>query len=248
MSNLIIDIGNSRIKAAIFDNDKIVHFTTFDSLDIVEIKHLLTHYPQINHAIVSSVRKDSSQLLSDLSNHLEFVLELDLETLLPIDNLYETPQTLGKDRIAAAVGASYLYSGRNVLVIDAGTAITYDFVNEYNQYEGGYISPGLTMRFKALNHFTEKLPLVEALPPGYIPGNNTLNSIAGGVQYGLLGELEYVIGLYSGYNDDLIVIITGGDRNYFEKLLKNHKFVALEITLIGLNRILNFNIEINKQE
>ena len=241
MQNLVIDIGNTRTKIAIFEKGKMVISFAIDSFSKKDFDELIADYKTIRCAIVSTVRNDSQQLINYLKEKLEFVIELDHTTPLPIQNCYETPKTLGKDRIAAAVGANKKYPNRNILIIDAGTAITYDFVNHKNDYLGGFITPGLNMRFKALHQFTDKLPLLKATSPEYFQGNNTNSSIMGGVQLGLEGEIDRIIHHYSSAVDELIIILTGGDTNYFEKLLKNYKFVALEITLLGLNTILESN-------
>lgn len=241
MLNLVIDIGNTRTKIALFNQGELMISFPAVSFTPNELELLLKEYPNIERAIISSVKEKQEELLSALKNLIPFVVELDHNTLLPIENRYETPKTLGKDRIAAAVGANKLFPNQNILVIDAGTAITYDFVNEKNQYEGGFITPGLSMRFRALNHFTDRLPLLKPEIPQEYKGNNTNNSIMGGIQYGLMGELKQMIQYFSNFNGELTIIITGGDTNYFEKLLKNHKFVKSEIILLGLNTILEFN-------
>ncbi|HPR60245.1 MAG TPA: type III pantothenate kinase, partial [Prolixibacteraceae bacterium] len=176
-----------------------------------------------------------------VSQHIPYCIVLDHNTPIPIENHYQTPQTLGKDRLAAAVGANYVYPNTNLLIIDAGTAITYDFVNNSNQYKGGFITPGINMRFKALHHFTQKLPLLQAIAPQHIEGINTELSIIGGIQYGIEGEAKQIIEHFKLGTNKLMIILTGGDTKYFEKLLKNYKFVALEIILLGLNIILEFN-------
>lgn len=238
--NLIIDIGNTRTKVAVFSNGEMVKSFPTDTFNRKDLLELTDDYP-IDAAIVSSVRFDSSDTINWLKEEIPYVLELNHTTPLPIENCYATPETLGKDRIAAAVGANKLYPKQNVLVIDAGTAITYDFVNYQNQYKGGFITPGLQMRFKALNHFTERLPLLNVNEPENFDGLDTNTSIKGGIQYGLEGELERIIRHFSGSQNELIIILSGGDTKYFEKLLKNYKFVALEIILLGLNTILESN-------
>jgi type III pantothenate kinase len=239
--NLVIDIGNTRTKVAFFEEEMMIKSYPTDMLHQSDIKKIKADY-NIENAIFSSVRDDSKPVFDHLKKAFDFVIELTHKTKLPIENLYETPKTLGKDRIAAAVGANKLYPDSDILIIDAGTAITYDFINKKNQYEGGYITPGLNMRFKALNHFTKKLPLLTTSQPlESIKGNNTVNSIIGGIQHGIKGEIEHIISIFAQKSSNLYIILTGGDTNYFEKLLKNHTFVAHEITLSGLNYILNYN-------
>lgn len=239
--NLIIDIGNTRIKVAIFYGEVLVRSFATDQFLLDDLKELRSDYPTLNKAIISSVRQHINDTIQLLKKEMDFVIALDSFTPVPVQNCYETPETLGKDRLAAAVGANHLYPDQDLLVIDAGTAITYDFVNRKNQYLGGYITPGLSMRFKALHHFTEKLPLLKPDEPESRFGSNTHDAIQGGIQLGLEGELEKIIKQMTPLQDELKIILSGGDTKYFEKLLKNYKFVALDTILLGLNTILNFN-------
>jgi len=239
--NLIIDIGNTRTKVALFNNGELIlSFPTFDFTE-TDINVLKEEHREIEAAIVSTTKKYPGELIDLLKKNFEFVLFLDHETPLPIENCYETPETLGKDRLAAAIGANKLFPKQNVLVIDAGTAVTYDLVNDQDQYLGGFITPGLTMRFKALNQFTSQLPLLEPGTPKTFFNKNTTDAIIGGVQLGLEGELIRMIDHFSVNKSELKLILTGGDVNYFGKLLKNHNFVCPEITQLGLNTILEFN-------
>ncbi|HKK81522.1 MAG TPA: type III pantothenate kinase [Prolixibacteraceae bacterium] len=241
MNNLVIDIGNTRTKFAIFKNNKlVVSFPTSEAVPDV-LKELKTDYPEISAVILSSVRDYSNKLIKQIKKEFQTVIELTDKTALPLKNCYETPTTLGKDRIAAAVGANNLYPNQNLLIIDAGTAITYDYVNNNNEYEGGFITPGLNMRFRALHEFTDKLPLLKSHAPLIPEGKNTTSSISGGIQLGIEGEVIRITDHFKEKNTQLKVILTGGDINYFEKLLKNHIFVSPEITLLGLNVILEFS-------
>lgn len=239
--NLIVDIGNTRTKVAVVNKNMIIETFIFDEFNEKEFNNVLDKHPNIEKAIVSSTKHKVNAWVEMLNKRIGYVLELDHLTPLPIQNLYETPETLGKDRLAAAVGANHLFPNQGVLVIDAGTAITYDFVNDKNQYQGGFITPGLNMRFQALNHFTDKLPYLNLSEPQNKIGVNTNLSIKGGVSLGLEGEIERIIKFFSHSQDQLKIILTGGDIKYFEKLLKNYKFVALEIVVIGLNTILESN-------
>lgn len=241
MLNLIIDIGNTRTKVALFNQGELMISFPVSAFTPADLKILLDDHPGIDKAIVSSVKDRDDDLLSALRGSVSFFVELSHTTPLPIENCYKTPETLGKDRIAAAAGANCLFPGENTLIIDAGTAITYDFVNESGQYLGGFITPGLSMRFKALNQYTNKLPLISPSIPEQVEGTDTTSSIRGGIQYGLEGEINSMIEHFRRIKGNLTIILTGGDINYFEKLLKNHKFVPLEITLLGLNTILEFN-------
>ncbi len=212
-----------------------------DHLEVNHLKMLKDEHAQLNKVILSSVKPDDEELKHFLAENFEQFLELNHQTKLPIENLYETPETLGKDRIAAAVGANEIFPDQNLLVIDAGTAITYDLVSEKNQFIGGNISPGLSMRFKALNHFTGKLPMVESMDDYPPIGRNTSEAIRAGVQNGLIYEMAQTIDLFNRNYQNLQIIMTGGDSNFFAGKLNYSIFVHFNITLIGLNRILEHN-------
>jgi len=206
---------------------------------------LKDEHPQLCRSILSSVKPVDNELLQFLSGNFDLFIELDHQTKLPIENLYETPETLGKDRIAAAVGANELFPDQNLLVIDAGTAITYDLVSEKKQFIGGNISPGMEMRFKALNHFTGKLPLINYSNDFHLFGTNTTDAIRAGVQNGILYEIEQTIEVFSRNYQNLQVVLTGGDSIFLAKRLDDSIFVHLNLTLIGLNRILEYNSKKN---
>jgi type III pantothenate kinase len=228
--NLVIDIGNSRTKIALFNQYDLMFNVAIDHLKVEHLRMLKEEHPQLTKAILSSVKPQ-----------FKFFMELDHKTELPIENLYETQETLGKDRLAAAVGANELFPDQNLLVIDAGTAITYDLVSEKNQFIGGNISPGLEMRFKALNHFTGKLPLISVSDEFDFIGKNTSDAIRAGVQNGMLYEIDRTIDIFNRYYQNLQIIMTGGDSNFFDKKLNYSIFVHFNLTLIGLNRILEHN-------
>lgn len=210
-------------------------------LTVNHLKMLKEEHPRLNQAILSSVKPVDAELLHYLSENFDFFIELDHQTELPIENLYETPETLGKDRLAAAVGANELFPNQNILVIDAGTAITYDLVSEKNQFVGGNISPGLQMRYKALNHFTGKLPLVSYSDEVQLIGKNTTDAIRAGVQNGIIYEIDRTIELFNTNYQNLQLVMTGGDSIFFDKKLNYSIFVHFNLTLIGLNRILEYN-------
>jgi type III pantothenate kinase len=184
----------------------------------------------------------SREIIDYLGNLYETCIELDHSTPIPLENSYRTPETLGYDRIAAAVGAYTIYPGKNVLVIDAGTAITYDIVTSEGTFVGGNISPGLDIRFKSLNKYTNRLPQLER--PGEKPGllgSSTSEAIQSGIVNGLLFEVDGFIEAFKGKYAKLQVVLTGGDAKYFEGKLKSSIFVDLNLNLIGLNRILEHN-------
>ena len=239
--NLIIDIGNSRTKFSIFKQGKVLVTTPVDEFLPEHIKVLKNEYPLLNKAILSSVREYPDCLKETLQSNFDTFLELNHLTPLPVENLYLSKETLGYDRIASAVGANNLYPNTNLLVIDAGTALTYDFVNDKNQYLGGNIAPGLEMRFKSLHHFTNKLPLVKAENQNKLYGSTTEEAIRAGVQNGFLYEIEKTIEAFKVFYGNLKVIITGGDTNFFDKNLKSIFFANYNLVALGLNRILEYN-------
>ncbi|WNH09237.1 type III pantothenate kinase [Thalassobellus suaedae] len=239
--NLIIDVGNSFVKLAVYSKNKLIF------KEIVEIDKVLEHiisiknkYNKLTNAIISSVgrlRKDDIKVINQLFD----LLVLDSRTKLPFKNLYKTPNTLGVDRIALVCASVNQYPKNNVLVIDAGTCITYDFINTKNEYLGGAISPGLRMRYKGLNNLTATLPLLDTKTPNNIIGNSTEESIHSGVVNGVLKEIDGVIKEYEQKYSDLTVILTGGDANFLSKQLKSSIFANSNFLLEGLNFILKFN-------
>ena len=239
--NLIIDIGNSRTKFSLFKQGEVIVTTPVDEFLPEHIKVLKIEYPLLNKAILSSVREYPESLKEALQSNFNTFLELSHLTPLPIENLYLSKETLGYDRIALAVGANNLYPDTNLLVIDAGTALTYDFVNDKNQYLGGNIAPGLEMRFKSLHHFTNKLPLVKAENQNKLYGSTTEEAIRTGVQNGFLYEVEKTIEAFKFFYSNLKVIITGGDTNFFDKNIKSSFFAHYNLVALGLNRILEYN-------
>lgn len=241
--NLIIDIGNSYTKLAIFDNYDIISTEKVNTDKKELIYSFFNKNSGLDKGIVSITGKSDPEVLSFISNNLDLFLILDEHTPLPIENLYETKDTLGKDRIAAAVAANHLFPANNLLVIDAGTALTYEFINNKAQYLGGCISPGLSMRFKALNTFTNRLPLVAASEQYNVPASTTHDAIQCGVQSGIIKEIEGTIKEFEGQYSDLKIVFTGGDVVFFEKKVKSSIFVDSNLVLRGLNRILEFNAE-----
>ncbi|MDD6356558.1 MAG: type III pantothenate kinase [Bacteroidales bacterium] len=240
--NLVIDKGNTHTKVGLFENDAIYKTFVFENTDDNSILSIFSE-EKIENAIYSSVTNDSCSLIVQLREKVEKFVFLSSITPLPIKNLYCTPKTLGPDRIAVAVAADMLSPlGAPSLVIDAGTAVTYEFVSADSEYMGGNIAPGLSMRFKALNHFTKKLPLVSCRENFEPVGRDTENAILAGVVEGMLFEMEGYIEKYTQQNPNLCVFLTGGDAFFFEKRLKNRIFANENLLLIGLNRILNYNV------
>ncbi len=237
---LIIDFGNSLKKIAVFDKNKLVQLSTYEEFNIEILIEIAEKYPKITSAIISSVIH-YPQNIDDFLQKNFFFIKLNSETPIPIQNLYKTPITLGNDRIAAVVAASNKFKNEHLLVIDAGSCITYDFINKDMEYLGGSISPGINLRFKALHHFTDKLPLLNYENIDYLVGKTTQESILSGVINGLAAEIDGVIGSYKEIYNKLTIIMSGGDHKYFDKRLKNNIFALPNIVLLGLNVILDFN-------
>jgi len=240
--NLVIDLGNTRAKLALFEGKIMKEQFSFEPrISLAQLQKVFKSAPAINKTIVSSVINHAKEISNFLSNHTQH-LQFDVSTKIPIINKYGSPETLGKDRLAAAIGAHSLYKGFPVLVIDAGTCIKTDFVNARGEYIGGSISPGINMRFKALNQYTDKLPMLN-VDKNYhsLTGNNTSQSILSGVQNGVLYEVKGFIDGYLKQYPDLKIVLTGGDAAFFELELKNHIFVCPELVLIGLNEIVELN-------
>lgn len=238
--NLIVDIGNTRVKFAIFDKQKLVKIDKVDSgILLSKVKELFKTYPKIENAIISSVKKLDKEV--DLISLFCKVHILSHKSKIPFKNSYATPQTLGVDRIALVSAAFYAYPRKNTLIIDSGTCITYDIINDYGEYLGGAISPGLVMRYKAMHAHTDGLPLLKPKALLDYIGNTTENSMHSGVMNGTLQEVDGVIGQYKGHFKDLTVILTGGDAHFFGKRLKNSIFANSKFLFEGLNYLLEYN-------
>lgn len=236
--NLAIDQGNSSTKMGFFDKGKLIATYKHVFLDKNSLAELQNNYHPDN-VIISTVTQETEIFTSSLKKIPGKMIFFDHNTPLPIKNKYESPESLGKDRVAAAVGAADIYPDNPLLVVDAGSAITFDLVTK-NTYYGGNISPGLQMRFKALHQQTRSLPKVER---GECPfwGKNTEQAIRSGVQNGIKMELTgYIESLKEEY-PDLKTILTGGDADFFVSYIKNIIFVHPNLVLSGLNRIIEYN-------
>ena len=239
--NLIVDVGNTFVKFAVFSGKTIEFKVSFKLSEFKKnFKKLKKDYPSISHAIISSVGRLSDKHVERIDKHLE-VLVLDHKLKFPFKNSYATPKTLGVDRIALVSASVDQYPDNNVLIIDAGTCITYDFITNENEYLGGAISPGIRLRYKSLNNLTANLPLLETSQPKSIIGNSTKESIHSGVITGVIKEIDGVIDTYKENHQDLTVILTGGDANFLSNQLKNTIFANSNFLLEGLNFILDYN-------
>lgn len=240
--NLIIDIGNTLAKLVAFDGDTPVEEIKTSNETLERLPEFSGKYA-FRRGIVSTVFGITVEAERQLKK-LDFpLLYLDSKTPVPIINDYRSPETLGADRLAAAVGAYMQYPGRDILIVDAGTCLTYEFVDKDGHYKGGSISPGLQMRLKSLRAFTAKLPLIDS--EGITPeiGYDTETCIRSGVIQGMKFEIEGRIKYFQEKYPSLLVFLTGGDIFNFDKKIKNLIFADRYIVPRGLNRILAFNNE-----
>jgi type III pantothenate kinase len=240
--NLCIDQGNSSTKVGIFNQSELIE--SFSSLvfEKKELEVLLIKF-SIQSCIISSVISNNEGLVSELKSKIPRVIELNHKTATPVKNRYSTPETLGKDRLAAIVGATWLKPGSDLLVIDAGTAITYDFIDSYGVFSGGNIAPGLTLRLRSLHEFTDKLPIVEPKTESPLLGDSTESAILSGALYGIAFEIDGYIDALKIKYPQLSTFLTGGSTFYFDNKLKNAIFAERNLVLIGLNRILLYNVQ-----
>ncbi len=240
--NLVIDKGNTLIKVYIFNGDKIVARAKFESLDVFLLDKIFKEYA-IDASIYSHVGNSDEENVAFLSAHSEFI-SFNYLTSLPFTNKYSSPNTLGLDRLASVCAAYQLFPNSPVLCIDMGTCITYDFINQKAEYLGGGISPGVQMRFKALNTFTAQLPLIQpdARKPSLI-GDSTENSIKSGVVNGVIQEILGIIGAYEYQFPRLQILMCGGDLAFFDTQVKNSIFARPDLVAEGLNTILHYNVQ-----
>ena len=235
---LIIDIGNTAVKTALFEDKELISSSVLNDCTLQNIL-VFVGEQTISYAIISSVKAvdtDVEQIIQHFDAHF-----LNENTPLPITIDYKTPDTLGKDRIAAVVGASFLFPEQDVLVIDVGTCLTIDFINKIKEYKGGRISPGIMMRYKAINQFTSNLPLCKPSDSSMLLGNDTNSSIISGVQQGIVSEVREIINVHKKENKETIITVTGGDCFFFEKELKISIFANPFLVMEGLNEILDYN-------
>lgn len=238
--NLIIDIGNTVAKIAVFKDKDIVEIL-YDSNQTLECLSDICAKYVVEKAIVATVIDLNERVSAQLKSLPVSLLWLNEKTLLPVENLYETPETLGYDRMAAVVGAYEQFPGKDILVIDAGTCITYEFIDAAGRYHGGNISPGVQMRFRALHEFTGRLPLVLREGRRLSLGSDTDTAMREGVLKGMEYEISGYITAMKHKYPELLVFLTGGDDFSFDTNLKSIIFADRFLVLKGLNRILNYN-------
>lgn len=237
--NLCIDIGNTRIKIGVFDKGQMIFHDVFYTMKESEVAELIDKY-QIDRAISSSTRKHVTAFEKRVKSKIK-LLQLTHKTAIPIVNKYQTPETLGKDRLAVVIGCTKVYPKKSCLVIDAGTCITYDLIDAEGNYHGGNISPGLRMRAEAMDTMTSSLPLVEPVYNADYIGKSTITAMQNGIVYGTLLEMESFIAMIKEDIGEINVIITGGDAPFFEDLLKSKIFAHSFLVLEGLDVIINYN-------
>ena len=240
--NLVVDIGNNYFKLGIYKNSDLIYsFSDKNSKIDSKIKSVINKYNGLSHALISNVSSLNMLELFDRANIV--TLQLDSTFTLPFNLKYKSPKTLGNDRIALGAAASLLYPDSNKLIIDVGTCITIDFIDLNNNFQGGSISPGIEMRYKSLNNYTAKLPLLDIGDEFNFPGNSTNTSIHSGVIGGVCNEISGVISKINSQYDNVKVILTGGNAKFLSKTLKITIFANQNFILDGLNCILNLNKE-----
>ncbi|MGB1451470.1 MAG: type III pantothenate kinase [Marinirhabdus sp.] len=239
--NLVIDIGNTRTKLAVFSTAGLLEKWTVQKSEFSTVlTSIKKDFPKIDSCIVSAVGSTEGLGISVLKEKYNFI-SLSAKTKVPFTNKYGTPKTLGADRIALISAAAVKYPQKNVLVIDAGSCVTYDFLDLNNRYLGGAISPGLQMRFNALHDFTAKLPLLRPKPTIAFLGSTTIAAMHSGVVLGLAKEVAGFVATYAEKYRHLHVVLTGGDALFLRDHLKNHIFANLDFLLEGLHYIVEHN-------
>jgi len=238
---LVIDVGNTRIKSAVFEQDKQLGHFVFLKEDLLEkVDFILKQHPKVGTIVVASVGSlEQSDFLAFKSKVK--VVFITREFDFPFVNLYESPTTLGIDRMVLASGAVLQFPKQNRLIIDAGTCITYDFVDETDNYLGGAISPGIRLRYESLHNYTAKLPLLEREFPKSSIGKSTSESIHSGVINSVIFEIDGYIDYFKSENANFIIILTGGDADFLAMQLKNTIFANSNFLLESLNQTFQYN-------
>ena len=240
---LVVDVGNTRIKAAVFEGATLFEIFVFSKTELKKnIENILKNFEKISDMVISSVG-DVEKLSFLQYNKVLNVHFLSHEHSFPFHNCYATPTTLGIDRMVLAAGATLQFPNQNRLVIDAGTCVTYDFVDEKNNYLGGAIAPGLRLRYEALHNFTAKLPLLSLESPNNFIGTSTSECIHSGVVNGFFYEIDGLIAEYKARYSNFIIILTGGDTDFLAKRLKNTIFANSNFLLESLNQTFQYKIK-----
>ena len=237
--NLILDVGNSLLKIALFEKSELIQKFKFSENYKRNIEDIISKY-KVTHSIISNVGRIDDSTINILKESTNLLL-VSNQLKIPFKNLYKSKNTLGQDRLALVSAAAFNFPNENVLIVDVGSCITYDFKNNNNEYLGGGISPGISMRFKSLNTFTSNLPLIDFDSIYQLIGNNTKNSITSGVVNGTISEINGIIQQYREEFKNIRIILTGGDSNFLLKRIKNTIFADRNFLLIGLNKLLEDN-------
>ena len=237
--NLILDVGNSLLKIALFQKSELIQKFMFSENYKRNIEDIISNY-KVTHSIISNVGRIDDSIINILKESTNLLL-VSNQLKIPFKNLYKSKNTLGQDRLALVSAAAFNFPNENVLIVDVGSCITYDFKNNNNEYLGGGISPGISMRFKSLNTFTSNLPLIDFDSIYQLIGNNTKNSITSGVVNGTISEINGIIQQYREEFKNIRIILTGGDSNFLLKRIKNTIFADRNFLLIGLNKLLEDN-------
>ena len=241
---LIVDIGNSRAKVVVLDScGTTIEERVMEDITRQDVAQIAERHPDIHYAIVATTRGNGEFVKGLLKEYIDYVVDFrPATTPIPIGNLYHTPETLGADRLAAAVGVAKMYPDSDIMVIDFGTAITIDYVVG-GAFVGGNISPGVTTRFRALADYTACLPLCNATEEILSYGATTREAIEQGVMRGVEHEIRGYAEEFLRKNSENRIIFTGGDAKYFVERIKNAIFADCEPVLFGLNTILEYNAE-----
>lgn len=236
MTNLVIDIGNTRTKVAVFENNQMIDFFAAELVTLPLLKDFLRKY-SIDNSIISSVSFSKREIVYYLENNSNFI-EFNAQTYKGLKINYETHHTLGKDRIASAIGAIEVIPNSNLLVIDIGSCITFDLITKDSTFHGGNIAPGYYMRLKAMHDYTAKLPIVTQQIPKELIGKNTKEAVLFGAYWGIVFEINSFAEYLREKYPDIKVILTGGDAHYFENSIKQCTFANSNLVLIGLNKVI----------
>ena len=235
--NISIDLGNTTAKMGLFVGEELQE--VWERLSITQLTRLVVE-KEPGAVMLSSVSEDPNTIRAALPSHIPLQV-LDHHTSIPVEMAYSTPHTLGMDRLAAVIGACAQYPEQHILVIDAGTCITYDFLEAGKRYLGGAIAPGLHLKFKSLHNFTANLPLLDDRSATDLIGDSTENAIKSGVINGTVAEIREIIRMYSDKFGHLQIILCGGDAQFLQTGLDRDVEVQPHLVLKGLNRILLYN-------
>lgn len=232
MTTLCLDFGNSRMKCAVFNEDRFQEEITLEKEVMPSIESLLEKYQPKKTILASVVHHDENieQLLSSSSNFHKLSQHSKLNFTISTGK----PETVGTDRLALAAAAVHAFPHQNNLIIGLGTCITYNFINQYHQFLGGAISPGMQLRFKSMNDYTAKLPLVQAEHHQPLIGYDTKTNLQSGVVHGIIGEIAYFVEQYREKYGNFNVVLTGGNSLYFASQLKNGIFADINFLYKGL--------------